>query len=117
MFSSLTKQRSGWRKFVSESVIAAGLAALLTACGGGGNSGNGPAAQSGTVQIGITDADGDFLRYAVDVVSLDLTKADGTVVHTLPTRRGWISRSMRISPSFSAVQQYPPGTTPRPPSP
>jgi len=35
----------------------------------------------------MTDADGDFLSYSVDVVSLSLTKADGTVVQTLPVRQ------------------------------
>src|SRR5262245_6234466 len=40
----------------------------------------------GSLLIGITDADGDFLSYSVDVVSLTLTKADGTVVEALPLR-------------------------------
>jgi len=38
------------------------------------------------VAIGLTDAAGDFLTYTVDVTSLTLTKADGTVVQTLPQR-------------------------------
>jgi hypothetical protein len=37
--------------------------------------------------IGITDADGDFLSYSVDVVSLSLRRADGTVVQALPVRQ------------------------------
>jgi len=41
---------------------------------------------TGVVQIGLTDAPGDFLSYTVDVASLTLTKADGTVVETLPQR-------------------------------
>ena len=41
---------------------------------------------TGSVQIGLTDAPGDFLSYTVDVASLTLTKADGTVVETLPQR-------------------------------
>src|SRR6266852_2334520 len=40
----------------------------------------------GVVGIGLTDAAGDFLSYTVDVTSLSLTKADGTVVQTLPQR-------------------------------
>jgi len=40
----------------------------------------------GVVAIGLTDAPGDFLSYTVDVTSLTLTKADGTVVQTLPQR-------------------------------
>jgi hypothetical protein len=35
--------------------------------------------------ITLTDAPGDFLNYMVDVVSLKLTRADGTVVETVPT--------------------------------
>jgi hypothetical protein len=38
----------------------------------------------GTLLLGITDADGDFLSYSVDVVSLNLEKANGTVVEVLP---------------------------------
>jgi hypothetical protein len=34
--------------------------------------------------LGLTDADGDFLTYTVDVVSLSLKKASGAVVETLP---------------------------------
>jgi len=40
----------------------------------------------GVVGIGLTDAAGDFLSYTVDVTSLTLTKADGTVVQALPPR-------------------------------
>jgi len=42
--------------------------------------------EEGVVGIGLTDAAGDFLTYTVDVTSLTLTKADGTVVQTLPQR-------------------------------
>ncbi len=72
-------------------------ALLLTACGGGGGSGmNAPAppgdppaptsacADCGTTYITLTDADGDFLSYSVDVVSLSLKRANGTLVETLP---------------------------------
>jgi hypothetical protein len=38
----------------------------------------------GQVVIGLTDAEGDFVNYTIDVVSLTLTKANGTVVSTLP---------------------------------
>jgi hypothetical protein len=65
------------------------LTLLLAACGGGGGGGavavqGCTGANCGTLQIGLTDADGDFIRYAVDVVSIDLTNANGEVVHTLP---------------------------------
>jgi len=80
----------------------AGLTAamlILAACGGGGGSTAGenpvPTAacdpddsstfdECGTVMIGLTDADGDFISYTVDVVQLTLTTANGRVVETLP---------------------------------
>ncbi len=66
----------------------AGLVALLllasVGCGSSGGSDPAAAADNGQVVIGLTDASGDFAAYAVDVVSLTLTKANGAVVHTLP---------------------------------
>ncbi len=38
----------------------------------------------GELVIGLTDAEGDFATYTVDVKSLTLTKASGEVVHALP---------------------------------
>lgn len=82
------------------SLRAGPLAALLllAGCGGGGGGGTqvGPPAASdpgctsstcGTLLVGFTDADGDFLSYSVDVVSLSLTRADGAVVQALPVRQ------------------------------
>jgi hypothetical protein len=46
----------------------------------------GKTSEEGVVDIGVTDAAGDFLSYAVDVTSLTLSKADGTVVQTLPQK-------------------------------
>jgi hypothetical protein len=68
-------------------------AALLAACGGGDDSGGGnqnppppPAActDCGAAVITMTDAQGDFLSYTVDVTSVKLKKANGTQVETLP---------------------------------
>ena len=75
------------RKWLGLPLAALGLA--LAGCGGGSNE-PGNVAQScdastcGTVYIGLTDADGDFLSYTVDVVSLTLRKANGAIVETLP---------------------------------
>lgn len=52
----------------------------LSGCG----SGDTPASSTGEVVIGLTDAEGDFLTYAVDVKQLTLTKANGAVVNVLP---------------------------------
>ena len=40
--------------------------------------------ECGTVLLGITDADGDFLNYTVDVLSLTLETANGRVVEVMP---------------------------------
>ena len=42
--------------------------------------------ECGTVLIGITDADGDFLNYTVDVLSLTLETANGRVVEVMPRK-------------------------------
>jgi hypothetical protein len=64
------------------------LCLVLAGCGGGGggSDGGGISGQmtSGEVVIGLTDTPGDFIRYAVDIVSITLTKANGAMVETLP---------------------------------
>jgi hypothetical protein len=79
------------------------LALMLAACGGGGTTdmtttpsavatadcdpGNpNTYSECGTVFIGMTDADGDFLNYTVDVLSLELETANGRIVETLPRK-------------------------------
>jgi len=57
---------------------------MLSACGGGTSSQESDA--NGVVNISLTDAPGDFISYSVDVVSLTLTRANGSVVETLPTK-------------------------------
>ncbi len=78
--------------------LALSAVAWLTACGGGStelaadplnaceisdNSNN--SNDCGNVVIALTDAEGDFLAYGVDVTKLSLTRADGTEVDVLPT--------------------------------
>lgn len=68
------------------------LVAMLTGCGGGSNSDsqvdagdNGTATQEqGEVALYMTDAEGDFVSYVVDVESISLIKANGAQVETLP---------------------------------
>jgi len=72
----------------------ASMPLALAGCGGGsdgGGSGNNPPPTAactdstcGEVRIALTDADGDFLSYAVDVVSIRLERANGDIVETLP---------------------------------
>lgn len=73
-----------------------GLTLGLAACGGG----SGPVAQGapaacdpadqataaecGSVVVAVTDAEGDFVAYAVDVLSLTLERANGSRVEALP---------------------------------
>ncbi len=74
---------------------------VLAACGSGGGASSGslangaPVATSsgtpaqacngcGAAIVSLTDAPGDFLSYVVNVVSLQLTRSDGTVVQAVP---------------------------------
>lgn len=88
-------ETSAWARLRALSIAPILIALLaLSACGGGGGSMQPPvanqgcdAATCGTLLLGLTDADGDFLNYSVDIVSLSLRKADGTIVQALPTRQ------------------------------
>lgn len=74
---------------------------MLAACGGGASTtatqdpgttadcdpnNAGTFAECGTVMVALTDADGDFLNYTVDVLSLKLETANGRVVETMPRK-------------------------------
>lgn len=62
-----------------------GGAALLAACSGGGAPAPGLAqSDTGTVILALTDVEGDFTSYAVDVLSISLERADGTQIEMLP---------------------------------
>src|SRR5208283_1619163 len=105
------------RRLLSMLLIAG--AALLTACGGGGGSmGSSTAASSGsttsmaqscsncgTAVVSLTDAPGDFVNYIVNVVSLQLTRSDGTVVQTVPaTTQVDFAQLVNLSEIISAGQ-------------
>ncbi len=66
--------------------LLSALFLLLTAfiLGGCANDNGDSSDADGELVIGLTDAEGDFATYTVDVKSLTLTKASGEVVHTLP---------------------------------
>lgn len=95
---------SNFRRRLLSLMGGAALALLLAGCGDGSSSmsstntlgagtgassGNGSGSQScgsscGTALATMTDAPGDFLSYVVTVDSLQLQKADGTTVETVP---------------------------------
>ena len=97
----------------------------ITGCGGGAGTtaNNQPRAavacdpadpstfgECGTLLLGMTDADGEFVNYSVDVMSLTLEKANGAIVQALPN-------SIRINFSeyvdlteLTSVANVPPGT-------
>jgi hypothetical protein len=98
--------------------------AVLTACGGGADTSatapvanaecdpSDPAtfAECGTVMVALTDADGDFLNYTVDVLSLKLETANGRIVETLP-RKTRINFSDYVDlTELVAVTSIPPAT-------
>lgn len=98
---------------------------LLAACGAGGpgttpresaavhgcDPGNAASTdQCGTLLLGITDADGDFLSYSVNVMSLQLEMANGRIVETLPaTTRMDFARYVDLTEMLTAAS-VPPGT-------
>jgi hypothetical protein len=96
----------------------------LSACGGGATTGTsaepvaaaecdpadpGTAGECGTLIIGLTDGDGDFLSYTVDVLSLLLEQADGTVIEVLPnSARVDFAQYVDLT-EFISVATVPPG--------
>src|SRR5437764_8969718 len=78
---------SGAAILIVRLLAVAGIAgaAGVSGCGGGSGSPMGSMAPaSGVAMVTLTDAPGDFLSYQLAVVSLKLTRADGTAVETLP---------------------------------
>ena len=65
--------------FVALSMLVFGIAG----CSSGGSSYVNPI-DEGEIVISLTDTAGDFATYTVDVLSLNLTKANGAEVAALP---------------------------------
>jgi hypothetical protein len=59
--------------------------------------------------IGLTDGDGDFLSYSVDVLSLTLEKANGTTIEVLPSTTRVDFASYVDLTEFIGVAMVPPG--------
>jgi hypothetical protein len=88
-------------------------ALALAACGSSGGSGSPagsttPNATQGKVIVALTDADGDFVSYIVDVESITLHRAGGGTVETLPaTTRIDFAELTDFSEIFSAATLAP----------
>src|SRR5450432_3861021 len=105
-------------------VACALLTAALSACGGGMSmssisnasmpsvpvtAASCTPSSCGSMVMTVTDAAGDFLAYQVNLVSLQLQKADGTLVETLPaTTAVDFVQLINLSEILSA-RQIPPG--------
>ena len=62
------------------------------------------ASDCGVVYLALTDADGDFMSYTVDVTSLKLERANGTQVETLPaTTRIDFAQYVDLTEFFTAA--------------
>jgi hypothetical protein len=65
--------------------LAIGGAVMIAACSGGSAPAPGLAQNdTGTVIVALTDVEGDFTSYTVDVLSISLERANGTRVEMLP---------------------------------
>ncbi len=92
--------------------LLSGTALLLTVllvagCGGGSGSSAGleTNADSGEVLIALTDAQGDFVTYTVDIASITLERADGKIVETLPNAaRIDFAQYVELTELFTAAQ-------------
>jgi hypothetical protein len=64
------------------------LVLALSGCGGGGSGGDGGVSASGSdtgeLVLALTDAEGDFVSYVVDITSINMVHQNGSVVETLP---------------------------------
>jgi len=70
-------------RFIARSLAGLFMVAVaLAGCGGGSNGAAGDS--NGEVAIALTDAPGDFIAYQVNVLSITLTRANGSVVEVLP---------------------------------
>jgi hypothetical protein len=103
------------RRVLRASWIAALAAAGLAGCGGSGGSSpsaaNQPAATSdtGTLLISLTDADGDFVGYTVDVLSVTLQRRGGGTVEVLPASTRIDFAQLTDLADLLAVATLPPG--------
>ena len=86
MSTFMRRTLAAWRTFTGVALAAV----CLAGCGGSGGSAattpQDPAAgpNTGTLLVSVTDADGDFVSYSVDVLSVTLRRLGGSTVEVLP---------------------------------
>jgi len=113
-----TRKLASWITMLMASVV-------LAACGGGSGTTvnqdpgttascdpNDPDtfAECGTVMVALTDADGDFLNYTIDVLSLELETANGRIIETLPRKTRINFTDYVDLTELVTVATIPPGT-------
>ncbi len=82
---NFNSETSGFMPRVSKFLVAGVVSLGLFACGGSGGSGDTDTATEFTkLSVSMTDAEGDFLTYQVDVTNIRLVRANGAVVNVLP---------------------------------
>lgn len=81
----------GLPRRVSRLATVGVLSLGLMACGGGGSTDSGSAIEAASsddefakLSVSLTDAEGDFLTYQVDVTNISLTRSNGAVINLLP---------------------------------
>src|SRR5215472_17041231 len=80
-------------------------ALLVNACSGGGAPTSMNSPPTGTAMVTLTDMPGDFVSYMVNIVSLKLTRSDGSMVETVPaTTTVDFARLVNLSEVLTARQ-------------
>ena len=108
----IQKERAAHGAWSLIGLAAAAFALAGCGGGGGGSSASNPTpsacADCGTLLVGLTDADGDFVSYTVDVLSIKLTRANGTQIETLPqTTRVDLTQLTNLSDLLSVATLAP----------
>jgi hypothetical protein len=117
---NISARQHGWYRCLFRYALGLLAGAALAACSGGGGSmgaggftgggsGGGVTTQScgdcGTTLVSVTDAPGDFVSYIVNITSLKLTRADGTLVETVPaTTQVDLAQLVNLSEILSSSQ-------------
>lgn len=101
-----------WSRHLAIPLLTAGL----IACGGGNSSEDSltqdqnQTAEQGELMVALTDAEGSFSAYAVDVLSVKMIKANGTEVETVPLSSRMNFADYTDVTEFFTVATIPEGT-------